>query len=92
MVMYDRTLHREAQDYARAEPGRAALALSEAGFGEFKFGMSLKEFNRKVRQPPSMSDAGVGQKEAEIAGVEAHPSRQDIGLDKRLPLAKLAGC
>jgi len=70
MVMYDQALYREAQRYAQAEPLRAARALSENGFGEFKFGMSLREFSRKLRQPPSVSEAGVGQKDAVVSGSE----------------------
>jgi hypothetical protein len=71
MVMYDRALNREAQRYAAEEPIRAAQALSEDGWGEFKFGMTLKEFSRKLRQPPAVSEAGMGQREALISGSEA---------------------
>ena len=68
MVMYDQALKREAQRYAAEEPLRAAQALSEDGFGEFKFGMTLKEFAGKLRHPPAISEAGVGQKEAVVSG------------------------
>ena len=68
MVMYDQALNLEAQRYAAEEPFRAAQALGEDGFGDLKFGMSLKEFSRKWRRPPTVSDAGIGQKEAVIAG------------------------
>ena len=70
MVMYDQALYRAAQRYAAQEPIRAAQALSEAGFGEFKFGMTLKEFTRKLRRPPSVSEAGVGQREAVVSASE----------------------
>jgi hypothetical protein len=70
MVIYDRVLNREAQRYAAEEPIRAAQALSEEGFGEFKFGMALKEFSRKLRHPPTVSEAGLSQKAAVIAGAE----------------------
>jgi hypothetical protein len=70
MVMYDQALNRAAQQYATEEPIRAAQALSEAGFGEFKFGMTLKEFTRKLRRSPGISDAGVGQREAVVSGSE----------------------
>ena len=70
LVMYDQALNRAALEYAAEEPIRAAQALSEAGFGEFKFGMILKEFTRKLRRPPSVSEAGVGQREAVIYGSE----------------------
>ena len=68
MVIYDRALYREARSYARTEPTRAAQALSEDGFGDFKFGMTLKEFSRRSRQPPSVTEAGVRQTEAVISG------------------------
>jgi hypothetical protein len=71
MVMYDQALNRAAQKYAAEEPIRAAQALSESGFGELKFGMTLKEFSGKLRRPPSVSEAGVGQKEAVISGTES---------------------
>jgi|ERR1035437_2778807 hypothetical protein len=70
MVMYDQALNRAAQKYAAEEPIRAAQALSETGLGEFNFGMTLKEFTRKLRRPPSLSDAGVGQREAVVSGSE----------------------
>ena len=70
MVMYDQALNRDARRYAAEEPIRAAQALSEAGFGEFKFGMTLKEFSRKLRHPPNVSEAGVGQREAVISNSE----------------------
>ena len=70
MVMYDQALNRAAQKYAAEEPIRAAQALSEAGLGEFKFGMTLKEFTRKLRRPPSVSETGVGQREAVVSGSE----------------------
>jgi hypothetical protein len=68
MVMYDQALNRAAQQYAAEEPIRAAQGLSETGIGEFKFGMTFKEFTRKLRRPPSVSEAGVGQREAVITG------------------------
>jgi hypothetical protein len=71
MVMYDRALNREAQKYAAGEPVRAAQALGEDGFGEFRFGMTLKEFSGKLRRPPTVSEAGMGQKSALITGNEA---------------------
>jgi hypothetical protein len=70
MVMYDQALNRDAQRYAAEEPIRAAQALSENGFGEFRFGMTLKEFSRKSRHPPTINEAGIGQKDAVIAGSE----------------------
>ena len=70
LVMYDLALNRDAQRYAAEEPIRAAQALREDGFGEFKFGMTLKEFSRKLRRPPNISDTGIGQKEAVITGSE----------------------
>jgi hypothetical protein len=70
MVMYDQALNRDAQRYAAEEPIRAAQALREDGFGEFKFGMTLKEFSRKLRRPPTVSEAGIGQRDAVIAGPE----------------------
>ena len=66
LVMYDQALNRAALEYAAEEPIRAAQALSEAGFGEFKFGMTLKEFTRKLRRPPIVSEAGISQREALI--------------------------
>jgi hypothetical protein len=70
MVMYDQGLNRDAQRYAAEEPIRAAQALSENGFGEFRFGMTLKEFSRKLRHPPTISETGIGQKDAVIAASE----------------------
>ena len=70
MVMYDLALNRDAQRYAAEEPIRAAQALSEDGFGEFRFGMTLKEFSRKLRHPPTVSEAGIAQKGAVITGPE----------------------
>jgi hypothetical protein len=70
MVMYDQALNRAAQRYAAEEPIRAAQALGEDGFGQFKFGMTLKEFGRKLRHLPTVSDAGIGQKDAVITGSE----------------------
>jgi hypothetical protein len=70
MVLYDQALNRDAQKYAREEPIRAAQALSEDGYGEFKFGMTLKEFGRKLRHPPAVTEVGLGQKDAVIAKAE----------------------
>jgi len=70
IVMYDRALNREARRYAAQEPLRAAQALGEDGFGEFKFGMSLKAFSRKLRRPPTVSDTGLSQREAVITSAE----------------------
>ena len=70
MVMYDVALNRAAQGYLAEEPARAAQALSENGFGEFRFGMSLKEFSRKLRRPPTISETGLAQKDAVISGTE----------------------
>ena len=70
MVMYDQALNRDAHRYAAEEPIRAAQALSENGFGEFRFGMTLKEFSRKLRRPPTISETGIGQKDAAIAPSE----------------------
>ena len=70
MVMYDQALNHDAQKYAAEEPIRAAQSLSETGFGEFKFGMTLKEFSRKLRHPRAVSEAGIGQREAAISGSE----------------------
>jgi hypothetical protein len=70
MVIYDQALNRDAQRYAAEEPIRAAQALGEDGFGEFRFGMTLKEFSRKLRHPPTISEAGIDQKDAVIAGSE----------------------
>ena len=75
MVMYDQALNRAAQRYAAEEPIRAAQALSEDGFGEFKFGMTLKEFSRKLRHPPTVSEAGIGQREAVITSSEDSETR-----------------
>ncbi|MCX6924862.1 MAG: J domain-containing protein [Verrucomicrobia bacterium] len=66
MVMYDQALNRAAQQYAAGEPTRAAQALREDGFGEFKFGMTLKEFSRKLRRPPTVSETGIGQSAAVV--------------------------
>jgi hypothetical protein len=82
MVMYDQALNRDAQRYAAEEPIRAAQALGEEGFGKFKFGMSLKDFSRKLRFPPTVNEAGVGQKTAVIAASE------DIRLG-RYPLSSV---
>ena len=70
MVMFDQALNRDAQRYAAEEPIRAVQALGEEGFGEFRFGMTLKEFSRKLRHPPTISETGIGQKDAVIAGFE----------------------
>ena len=70
IVMYDQALNGDAQRFAAEEPIRAAQALSENGLGEFRFGMNLKEFSRKLRHPPTISEAGIGQKDAVIAGSE----------------------
>ena len=70
MVMFDQALNGDAQRYAAEEPIRAAQALSENGFGEFRFGMSLKEFSRKLQHPPTISEAGIGQKDAVITSSE----------------------
>jgi hypothetical protein len=70
MVMCDLTLNREAQRYAAEEPIRAAQALRDDGFGEFKFGMTLEEFGRKLRLPPTVSDVGIAQKAAVINSPE----------------------
>ena len=70
MVIYAQALNRAAQKYAAEEPIRAAQALSQTGLGEFKFGMTLKEFTRKLRHSPSISEAGVGQREAVVSGSE----------------------
>jgi hypothetical protein len=70
MVMYDLALNRAAQRYAAEEPMRATQALREDGFGEFRFGMTLKEFSRKLRHPPTVSDVGIGQKAAVITASE----------------------
>ena len=82
MVMYDLALNRDAQRYAAEEPIRAAKALSEDGFGEFRFGMTLKEFARRLRRPPTVSETGLAQKDAVITGPE------DIRLG-RYPLSGL---
>jgi hypothetical protein len=82
MVMYDLALNRDAQQYAREEPIRAARALSEDGFGEFKFGISLKEFSRKLRHPPTVTEGGLGQKDAAL------PSAEDRKLG-RYPLSSV---
>ena len=60
----------DAQRFVAEEPIRAAQALSENGLGEFRFGMNLKEFSRKLRHPPTISEAGIGQKDAVIAANE----------------------
>jgi len=70
IVMYDQALNRDAQRYAAEEPIRAVQALGENGFGEFRFGMTLKEFSRKLRHPPTISETGIGQKDAVIAASE----------------------
>jgi len=70
MVMYDQALNRAAQQYAAGEPTRAAQALREDGFGEFRFGMTLKEFSRKLRRPPTVSEAGISQRAAVITASE----------------------
>ncbi len=70
MVMYDQALNRAAQQYAAGEPTRAAQALREDGFGEFRFGMTLKEFSRKLRRPPAVSEAGISQRAAVITASE----------------------
>ena len=82
MVMYDQTLNRAAHRYAAEEPFRAALALSENGFGEFRFGMTLKEFSRKWQHPPAITETGIGQKDAVVGDSE------DIRLG-RYPLSGL---
>jgi hypothetical protein len=70
IVMYDQALNGEAQRFAAEEPIRAAQALSENGFSELTFGMTLKDFSRKLRHPPTVSEAGIAQKDAVIAGSE----------------------
>jgi hypothetical protein len=70
MVMYDLALNRDAQRYAAEEPLRAAQALSEDGFNEFRFGMILREFSRRLRHPPMISEAGLAQKDAVVTGSE----------------------
>ena len=70
VVMYDLALNRAAKRYAAEEPSRAAQALGEDGFGEFRFGITLKEFSRKLRHLPAVSETGIGQKEAVIPGPE----------------------
>jgi hypothetical protein len=70
VVMYDLALNRAAKRYAAEEPFRAAQALGEDGFGEFRFGMTLKEFSRKLRHLPAVTETGIGQKEAVITGPE----------------------
>jgi hypothetical protein len=82
MVMYDQALNRDAQQYAAEEPIRAAQALREDGLGEFKFGMTFNEFSRKLRHPPTVSKAGIGQTDAQITGSE------DIKLG-RYPLSSV---
>ena len=82
IVLYDRALNRAAQRYAADEPIRAAQALGEEGLDRFKFGMSLKEFNRKLRHPPAISEVGPGQKDAVVAAGE------DLKLG-RYPLSSL---
>jgi len=71
IVMYDRALNAAARQYAAEEPVRAAQALSEAGLGALKFGMTLKEFGRQWREAPRVSETGVGQREAVVSGAEA---------------------
>jgi len=68
MVMYDLALNLAANQYAREEPIRAAQTLSEDGFGELTFGMTLKEFSRRSGKPPEVSEAGAGQTEAVVSG------------------------
>jgi hypothetical protein len=70
IVMYDLALNRDAQRYAAEEPIRAAQKLGEDGFGGFKFGMALKAFSSKLRRPPTISENGIGQKDAVISGSE----------------------
>jgi hypothetical protein len=70
IVMFDQALNRAAQVYAAEEPIRATQAFREDGFGEFTFGMSLKEFTRKLRRPPTISDTGIGQKDALVTASE----------------------
>jgi hypothetical protein len=70
LVMYDQALNLEANQYAREEPLRAAQTLSEDGFGEFTFGMTLKEFGRRLGHSPKVTDAGVGQSEVVVSGSE----------------------
>jgi curved DNA-binding protein CbpA len=82
LVMYDTALNLEAQQYAREEPMRAAQALSEDGFGEFKFGMTVKEFSRKLRHPAKVSAAGIGREDAVTSATE------EIKLG-RYPIASL---
>lgn len=71
MVMYDQALNLEANRYARKEPIRAAQTLSEDGFGEFTFGMTRKEFGRRLGHSPKVTDAGVGQREVVVSGSES---------------------
>jgi hypothetical protein len=70
LVMYDQALNLEANKYAGEEPIRAARTLSENGFGEFTFGMTLKEFGRRLGHSPKVTDAGVGQREVVVSGSE----------------------
>jgi hypothetical protein len=70
IVMHDQALNVDAQRFAAEEPIRAAQALSDNGFGEFRFGMTLREFSRKLRRPPAISEAGIAQKDAVIAANE----------------------
>jgi hypothetical protein len=70
MVMYDQALNLEATRYAREEPIRAAQTLSEDGFGEFTFGITLKEFGHRLGHSPKVTDAGAGQSEVIFSGSE----------------------
>jgi hypothetical protein len=70
LVIYDQALNRAARGYAAEEPIRTAQALGEDGFGQFKFGMTLKELSRKLQRPPTVSEAGIGQKDALITASE----------------------
>jgi hypothetical protein len=68
--MFDQALNLEATRYAREEPIRAAQALSEDGFGEFTFGVNLKEFGRRLGHSLKATDVGAGQSEAVVSGSE----------------------
>jgi hypothetical protein len=70
LVMYDRAADLEANEYARTEPHRAAQTLSEDGFGAYTFGMTLKEFGRRLGQTAKANEVGVGQKEVLVPGTE----------------------
>jgi hypothetical protein len=85
LVMCDTGLNAEAEQYAREEPIRAAQGLSEEGFGEFKLGMTLKDFKRKLRHPPTVSTAGIGREDAVASPLEA------IKLG-RYPMTSLRAC